>query len=107
MFRMHESGVYAVNGVSFSLKPGELLGVVGESGSGKSVTMMALMKLLPMPPAQIVSGSAKLNGKDLLKLDQEELRGIRGGDIGFVFQDPITSLNPVFTVGYQLIEPLR
>ncbi len=107
VFRMRDSEIYAVNGVSFSLKPGELLGVVGESGSGKSVTMMTLMKLLPMPPAEIVAGSAKLDGKDLLKLSPEELRGVRGGEVGFIFQDPMTSLNPVFTVGYQLIEPLR
>ena len=107
VFRTRETTIYAVNGVSFSLKPGELLGVVGESGSGKSVTMMALMKLLPMPPAQIVSGTAKLDGRDLLQLGPEELRAIRGGDIGFIFQDPMTSLNPVFTVGFQLTEPLR
>ena len=107
VFRMRDSQIFAVNGVSFSLKPGELLGVVGESGSGKSVAMMTLMKLLPMPPAEIVSGSAKLDGRDLLALSPDELRAVRGGDIGFIFQDPMTSLNPVFTVGYQLIEPLK
>lgn len=104
---MRGGEIFAVNDVSFSLKPGELLGVVGESGSGKSVTMMTLMKLLPMPPAEIVSGSAKLGEKNLFELSPEELRTIRGGEIGFIFQDPMTSLNPVFTVGYQLIEPLR
>ena len=107
VFRMRDTEIFAVNGVSFSLKPGELLGVVGESGSGKSVTMMALMKLLPMPPARIVSGSALLEGRDLLKLGRNELRDVRGGEVGFIFQDPLTSLNPVFTVGYQLVEPLR
>ena len=106
-FRTQEGQVHAVNGISFELKKGELLGVVGESGSGKSVTMMSLLKLLPMPPAEIVSGIAKFDGHDLLKLDLEELRKIRGGKIGFIFQDPMTSLNPVLTIGYQLTEPMR
>jgi oligopeptide/dipeptide ABC transporter ATP-binding protein len=107
IFRFRGSKVFAVNGVGFRLAPGELLGVVGESGSGKSVTMMSLMKLLPMPPAEIVSGSVRLAGRDLMTLDAAELRKVRGGEIGFIFQDPMTSLNPVFTVGYQLMEPLR
>ena len=107
IFRFRGSKIFAVNGVSFRLAPGELLGVVGESGSGKSVTMMSLMKLLPMPPAEIVSGTARLGGRDLLTLDSAEMRKVRGGEVGFIFQDPMTSLNPVFTVGYQLIEPLR
>ena len=106
-FRTQEGQVHAVNGISFELKKGELLGVVGESGSGKSVTMMSLLKLLPMPPAEIVSGKAKFDGHDLLKLDPEKLRKIRGGKIGFIFQDPMTSLNPVLTIGYQLTEPMR
>jgi len=106
-FRTQEGQIHAVNGISFELKKGELLGVVGESGSGKSVTMMSLLKLLPMPPAEIVSGIAKFDGHDLLKLDLEELRKIRGGKIGFIFQDPMTSLNPVLTIGYQLTEPMR
>jgi peptide/nickel transport system ATP-binding protein/oligopeptide transport system ATP-binding protein len=106
-FRTQEGQVHAVNGISFELKKGELLGVVGESGSGKSVTMMSLLKLLPMPPAEIVSGEATFEGQDLLKLDLEELRKIRGGKIGFIFQDPMTSLNPVLTIGYQLTEPMR
>ena len=78
-FRTQEGQVHAVNGISFELKKGELLGVVGESGSGKSVTMMSLLKLLPMPPAEIVSGIAKFDGHDLLNLDLEALRKIRGG----------------------------
>ena len=106
-FRTQEGQVHAVNGISFELKKGELLGVVGESGSGKSVTMMSLLKLLPMPPAEIVSGKATFEGQDLLKLELEELRKIRGGKIGFIFQDPMTSLNPVLTIGYQLTEPMR
>jgi len=107
VFHTSSGAVHAVNGVSFSLRPGELLGVVGESGSGKSVTMMSLLRLLPMPPGEIRGGSVMFGGRDLLKIDQSELRALRGGDIGFVFQDPMTSLNPVFTVGFQLMEPLR
>jgi peptide/nickel transport system ATP-binding protein/oligopeptide transport system ATP-binding protein len=107
VFRTRSSTIYAVNGVSFSLKPGELLGVVGESGSGKSVTMMSMLRLLPSPPAAIEGGSAMLGARDLLQMSDEELRKLRGAEIGFIFQDPMTSLNPVFTVGYQLMEPLR
>ncbi len=106
-FHTREGTIYAVNGVGFDLDEGELLGVVGESGCGKSVTMLSLLRLLPMPPAEIVSGRARLNGKDLMALDNEELRRVRGGEVGFIFQDPMTSLNPVLTVGYQLAEPLR
>ncbi len=106
-FNTAEGTVYAVNGGSFDLRAGELLGVVGESGCGKSVTMMSLVKLIPMPPAKIVKGSAVFDNKDLIQMDLEELQGIRGGQIGFIFQDPMTSLNPVLTVGYQLTEALR
>ena len=81
--------------------------MVGESGSGKSVTMMSLLKLLPMPPAEIVSGRALLEGEDLIGLDADALRRVRGARVGFIFQDPMTSLNPVLSVGYQLTEPLR
>ncbi len=107
VFHTREGSIHAVNGVSFTLSPGELVGVVGESGSGKSVTMMSLMKLLPEPPAEITGGTARLKGRDLLRLSPGELRRVRGAEIGFVFQDPMTSLNPVFTVGFQLMEPLR
>ena len=107
LFRTKEETIHAVNGVSFQLREGEVLGVVGESGSGKSVTMMSLMKLLPMPPAEIVAGTVAFNGQDLITLDTDELRHVRGGHIGFIFQDPMTSLNPVLTVGFQLMEPLR
>ncbi len=99
--------VHAVNDVSFDLSPGELLGVVGESGSGKSVTMMSLLGLLPSPPADVRGGEVRFDGMDLLKVDQETLRSVRGGKVGFVFQDPMTSLNPVFNVGMQIMEPLR
>jgi oligopeptide transport system ATP-binding protein len=107
VFRTMDGMIHAVNGVSFHLRAGELVGVVGESGSGKSVTMMSLMKLLPEPPAEIVSGTARLEGRDLLRLSPAELRKVRGAEVGFVFQDPMTSLNPVFTVGFQIMEPLR
>ena len=106
-FHTRDGTVHAVNGISFDLREGELLGVVGESGSGKSVTMMSLLKLLPMPPAEIASGRVRLDGEDLMALDADALRDVRGARIGFVFQDPMTSLNPVLTVGYQLTEPLR
>ena len=106
-FHTQEGVVHAVNGIGFELAEGEVLGVVGESGSGKSVTMLSLVKLLPTPPAEIVSGSAKLEGEDLMALDGDRLRQVRGARVGFIFQDPMTSLNPVLTVGYQLTEPLR
>jgi peptide/nickel transport system ATP-binding protein/oligopeptide transport system ATP-binding protein len=107
VFHTQEGTIHAVNGVSFYLRAGELVGVVGESGSGKSVTMMSLMKLLPEPPAEIVAGSARLEGRDLLQLDPADLRRVRGAEVGFIFQDPMTSLNPVFNIGFQLMEPLR
>ena len=107
VFRTRGGEVHAVNDVSFALRPGELLGVVGESGSGKSVTMMSLLRLLPEPPAEIRGGQVLLAGRDILKLDAEGLRQVRGAKVGFVFQDPMTSLNPVFTLGDQLMEPLR
>ena len=107
MFRTRDGAVHAVNGVTFSVGHGELLGVVGESGSGKSVTMMSLMGLLPSPPAEITGGSILYQGREVRAMSEAELRSLRGGEIGFVFQDPMTSLNPVFTVGFQLMEPLR
>lgn len=106
-FDTADGRVHAVNGVSFDVREGELLGVVGESGCGKTVTMMSLVKLLPMPPGKIVGGSAVFEGQDLIQADIDALKKIRGGKIGFIFQDPMTSLNPVLTVGYQLTEALR
>ncbi len=106
VFRTRGGEVHAVNSVSFHLKRGELLGVVGESGSGKSVTMMSLIGLLPSPPAEIRAGTVMLGGQDLLKISADDLRDVRGAKVGFVFQDPMTSLNPVFTVGNQIMEPL-
>ena len=99
--------VNAVNGVSFDLEDGETLAIVGESGSGKSVTMMSLLGLIPMPPGKVESGEAiYYNNQDLLQLSPVELRDIRGGQIGFVFQDPISSLNPIMTIGEQISETL-
>ncbi|MCB2120607.1 MAG: ABC transporter ATP-binding protein [Rhodobacteraceae bacterium] len=107
VFRTRGGEVHAVNSVSFDLRPGELLGVVGESGSGKSVTMMSLIGLLPSPPADVRGGTVMFDGTDLLHCSEEHLRSVRGARIGFIFQDPMTSLNPVFTIGFQLMEPLR
>ncbi|KAA3655836.1 MAG: ABC transporter ATP-binding protein [Chloroflexi bacterium] len=106
-FHTQDGVVQAVNGVSFSLNEGEMLGIVGESGSGKSVTVMSLLRLIPMPPGEIVSGEAVFGKIDLLKIESDEIRQIRGGAIGFIFQDPMTSLNPVLTIGHQIMEPLR
>jgi peptide/nickel transport system ATP-binding protein len=96
-----------VDGVGFALEPGRTLGIVGESGCGKSVTALSLVGLLPQSNAQVVSGRAMFAGRDLLGLDEAELRKVRGGQIGFVFQEPMTSLNPVFTVGDQVAEAIR
>ncbi len=98
--------VQAVNDLSYTLEAGETLGIVGESGSGKSVHILALLGLLPQPPARIVSGQALFEGKDLMSLPDRALRDIRGGRIGMVFQDPMSSLNPVLTIGRQLREVL-
>jgi peptide/nickel transport system ATP-binding protein/oligopeptide transport system ATP-binding protein len=106
VFRTRGGEVHAVNRVSFHLNRGELLGVVGESGSGKSVTMMSLIGLLPMPPAEVRAGEVWLGGRDILKISAKDLREVRGAKVGFVFQDPMTSLNPVFQVGFQIMEPL-
>ncbi|WP_374834368.1 ABC transporter ATP-binding protein [Paenochrobactrum pullorum] len=98
--------VHAVNNVSYTLHKGETLGIVGESGSGKSVHALAMLGLIPQPPGRIVSGEVLFEGRDLLKMSEAELRDIRGRQIGFVFQDPMTALNPVLTIERQLIEPL-
>ncbi len=106
-FHTPEGIVYAVNGVSFHLDEGETLAVVGESGCGKSVTMLSILGLIPKPPGEIASGSALYNGADLLTLRDEQLEHVRGKDIGMIFQDPMTSLNPVLTIGRQITETLR
>ncbi len=105
-FKTPDGVIHAVNGVSFGLAEGETLGVVGESGCGKSVTMLSMMGLIPTPPGKIVAGKANFMGQDLLKMSKEEMRSIRGAQIAMVFQDPMTSLNPVLTVGRQLQEAL-
>lgn len=99
--------VKAVNGVSFSMKAGETLGVVGESGCGKSVTALSVMRLITNPPGKIVNGHIKFNGENLLEKSTEELSTIRGSKISMIFQDPMTSLNPVFSVGYQIAETVK
>jgi oligopeptide transport system ATP-binding protein len=106
-FKTQEGTVHAVNGVSFFLKEGETLGIVGESGCGKSVTMMSMMQLIPTPPGKVVAGTAMYQGKDLLKISDDEMRSIRGAQIAIVFQDPMTSFNPVLTIGRQVSEPLE
>ena len=106
-FHTPEGTVYAVNGISFSLKEGETLAVVGESGCGKSVTMMSILKLISTPPGEIVSGTVNYRDRDLLQLSENEMEDIRGKEIAMIFQDPMTSLNPVLTVGRQLTETLR
>src|SRR5215217_5936550 len=98
--------VYAVNGISFDIAPGETLGIVGESGCGKSVTSLALLGILARN-GRVTAGTAMFGGRDLLKLKDDELRSIRGREIAMIFQDPMTSLNPVLTVGKQLREPLE
>ncbi len=106
-FETEEGLVQAVNGVSYALEEGEVLGIVGESGSGKSVHALSVMRLVPSPPGRIVAGRVSFQGRDLLSLEEEAMRAVRGKQIAMVFQDPISSLNPVFTVGFQLAETLR
>jgi oligopeptide transport system ATP-binding protein len=105
-FYMDDCIVHAVNGVSFDLQQGETLGVVGESGCGKSVSMLSLLRLIPMPPGKILSGQALFMGHDLLQMTAEEIRQVRGAQIGMIFQDPMTSLNPVLTIEKQIAESL-
>ncbi len=102
-----DTGVRAVDGVSFQVYPGETLGIVGESGSGKSVTVMALLGLIPQPPGRIADGVAYFEGNDLLSMSKRQLRKVRGGDIGMIFQDAMTALNPVLPIGFQIVEGLR
>lgn len=106
-FKTPDGIVHAVNGISFGLKEGETLGVVGESGCGKSVTMLSVLGLIPSPPGKVTSGTASFFGQDLLKMSREEIRYVRGAQISMIFQDPMTSLNPVLTIGHQLVEPLK
>jgi len=105
-FHTREGIARAVDGVSFSLDPGETIGIVGESGSGKSVACYSLLRLIPMPPGRIEGGSALFGGRNLLDLSENDMRQVRGGRIGMIFQDPMTSLNPYMKISSQLMEPL-
>jgi len=107
LFRTEAGEVAAVDDVSFDVAEGEVLGIVGESGSGKSVTALSIMGLLPSPPARIGGGSVVFQGRELLGLGERAMRSIRGPGIGMIFQEPVTSLNPVFTIGEQLMETVR
>ena len=104
-FHTHAGTVHALRGVDFELEPGEIVGIVGESGCGKTVTASTVMGIIPSPPGEIVAGRALFDGKDLLSLPEKEARKLRGNDISMIFQDPMTSLNPVLTIGTQLSEP--
>ncbi|MFM7063296.1 MAG: ABC transporter ATP-binding protein, partial [Actinomycetes bacterium] len=106
-FDTSEGEVRAVDGVSFDVRAGEVFAVIGESGSGKSVTAMSILGLLPVPPARIASGRVLWDGTDLLAADAEHLRQVRGNEIAMIFQDPLTALNPVHTVGRQIGETVR
>jgi len=105
-FSTEEGVVRAVDGISFKLKPGERRGVVGESGSGKSVTAMSIMRLIEPPAGEIVTGTIDYRGGNLLTLDEDEMQAVRGGKIAMIFQDPMTALNPVYTIGDQLTETI-
>ncbi len=106
-FFTQDGVVHAVNGISYSVGAGETVAIVGESGSGKSVGVMSLIRLIPQPPGKVVDGQVLFDGQDLLKLSEEELRRVRGNRIAMIFQDPMTSLNPVLTVGRQITEALE
>jgi len=106
-FRSGGSSFAAVDGISFSLAPGETLGIVGESGCGKSVTSLSIMRLVPNPPGRITAGEIRLEGRNLLDLPEGDMRAVRGDDIAMIFQEPMTSLNPVQTVGDQIIEAVQ
>ncbi|AEJ60549.1 oligopeptide/dipeptide ABC transporter, ATPase subunit [Spirochaeta thermophila DSM 6578] len=106
-FRTDDGVVKAVDGVSFSVRAGEIVGIVGESGCGKSVTSLSVMRLIPSPPGKIVGGRILFQGKDLLELPEKDMRSIRGKDISMIFQDPMTSLNPFLRISTQMIETIR
>ncbi len=106
-FFTQDGVVKAVNGISYELNEGETLGIVGESGCGKSVSVMSLMRLIPMPPGKIVGGEAIFENQNLMEIDDDEMRSVRGNKIAMIFQDPMTSLNPVLTIGKQVSEALE
>src|SRR5438270_1593892 len=105
-FHLQGTAARAVDGISLEVRPGEMLGVVGESGSGKSVTALSIMRLLPSPPGKVVGGQVLFEGRDLLTVPEREMRSLRGGAMAMVFQDPLSSLNPVLTVGFQVAEAI-
>src|SRR3954454_24028997 len=106
-FETNRGDVRPVRDVSLTIYPGQTVAVVGESGCGKSVTAMSILRLIPQPPGKVLGGSIKLNGRSLLDLSEREMRGVRGKDIAMIFQEPMTSLNPVFTIGDQIAEAVR
>src|SRR3984893_11602565 len=106
-FATDDGWVHAVDGVDLAIDRGETVGVVGESGCGKTVTALSVLKLIAMPPGRIVGGKILWRGRDLVPLRKEEMRRIRSKEIGIVFQEPMTSLNPVYTVGEQIAEAVR
>ena len=103
-FNTYAGEVKALRDISFHVNKGETLAIVGESGSGKSVTVQTVMKLIPMPPGEIKGGEILFQGEDLIKVSDERMRQLRGGKIGMIFQDPMTSLNPTIKVGKQIME---
>jgi len=103
-YKTEDGIVRAVNGIDLDLKEGETLGLVGETGAGKTTTALGMMRLIPSPPGEIVGGNIEFEGRDLLALSEDDMRGIRGNKISMIFQDPMTSLNPVLTVGEQISE---
>ena len=106
-FKTEDGIVHAVDGLTYDVFPGETLGIVGESGSGKSVSTMSILGLIPQPPGRIVNGEAWFKGRDLIKLSKKELRRFRGDEVAMIFQDPMSSLNPVLKIGFQLGEAIK
>jgi oligopeptide/dipeptide ABC transporter ATP-binding protein len=106
-FRTGAGVVHAVDGISYTVDPGETVAIVGESGSGKSVSALSILRLIPDPPGRVTGGQVLFDGRDLMGLSEEQMRRVRGGDIGMVFQEPMTSLNPVLTIGRQITETLE
>ncbi len=106
-FYTQDGVVHAVNGISYTMEEGEILGVVGESGCGKSVHALSIMRLIPSPPGKIEGGEVWFDGRDLMQLSEAEMHHVRGAEIAMVFQDPMTSFNPVFTIGFQIMEALK